>query len=367
MRKVKIVVNDFHIGKGPILKDGTINILEDFRFGKRFVEFLEYYRKGEFEAAKVELIINGDFLNLLQIDYMGVHTYMITEKMVVHAIRAIITGHPEVFAALREFAEAPFHEIAYVIGNHDIGLCFDNPRKVLLESIGPKLRFYDTYYEFDGIRVEHGHQYDGPNTTNPQRFSIHHPDYPEPVLNLPWGSFFAAVFLPKIKKERPFVDKVKPFMGYIRWALLHDTFFALKTAVFIGISFARMRALSNNNPVFDLKFSFRKIRDFFIYPSFMKEARKVIRKNPHLNAVIFGHTHVLKYKQWGGGKEYFNTGTWNEVTSLDIADFGLQNILTYGFIEIPPKGSGHRARIRLKEWKGMWTPEEDTSLMPVGK
>jgi UDP-2,3-diacylglucosamine pyrophosphatase LpxH len=367
MRKIKIVVNDFHIGKGPILKDGTVNILEDFRYGKRFAEFLEYYRSGEYADADVELIINGDFLNLLQIDYMGIHTYLVTEKMVVHAVRSIIAGHPDVFDALREFAAAPNHEIAYIIGNHDIGMLFDQARRVMIETVGPNLRFYDTYYDFDHVRVEHGHMYEAINATDPQKFILKDADYPEPVLNLPWASLFVATFLPKIKKDRPFVDKVKPFTGYMRWALIHDTLFALRTFFFISFSFLRMMVLAKKHPLLDFHLSMARIKGTTIYPSFVKEARKILRNNPHLNAVIFGHTHVLRYRQWGGGKEYFNTGTWNEVTSLDIADFGLQTLLTYGFIEIPPAGSGQRARIRLKEWKGQWRPEIETSIMPVGK
>ena len=367
MRRIKIIVNDFHIGKGPLLKDGTVNILEDFRFGPSFADFLGYYCRGEFEGCEVELIINGDFLNLLQIDYLGIHTYLVTERMVTHSVRSIVAGHPDVFEALRAFASFPNRKIAYVIGNHDIGLLFDGPRRVLRDLIGPNLRFYDTYYEFDHIRVEHGHMYEAINATDPQNFVLTDPDYPEPVLNLPWASLFVATFLPKIKKERPFVDKVKPFTGYMRWALLHDTLFALRTGFFITFSFLRMISLSRKHPLLDFKMSWARLKGTTIYPSFVKEARKILRNNPRLNAVIFGHTHVLRYRQWGGGKEYFNTGTWNEVTSLDIADFGLQTLLTYGFIELPPQGVNQKARIRLKEWKGMWRPEVETSVMPVGK
>lgn len=367
MKRIKIIVNDFHIGKGPLLKDGTINILEDFRFGKSFADFLDYYSKGDYEHCEVELIINGDFLNLLQIDYLGIHTYLVTERMVNHSVRSIIAGHAEVFDALREFASRPNHTIAYVIGNHDIGLLFDGPRKILRETIGKNLRFYDTFYEFDNVRVEHGHMYEAINATDPQRFILNDPDYPEPVLNLPWASLFVAIFLPKIKKERPFVDKVKPFTGYMRWAALHDTLFALRTFFYITFSFLRMISLSRKHPLLDFKMNFARLKGTTIYPSFVKEARKILRQNPRLNAVIFGHTHVLRYRQWGGGKEYFNTGTWNEVTSLDIADFGLQTLLTYGYIELAAPNSGQKARIRLKEWKGMWRPEIETSIMPVGK
>ncbi len=367
MKRIKIVVSDFHLGKGAILSDGTANILEDFHFGRKFVEFLNFYSSGEYADDEVELIINGDFLNLLQVDYLGIHTYLVTEKMVNHGVRSIIAGHPEVFDALRAFAEMPNHEIAYIIGNHDIGLLWDGPRKILRECVGEKLRFYDANYDFEGVRVEHGHMYEAINATDPQSFTLRDPDYPEPVLNLPWASLFVVTFLPKIKKDRPFVDKVKPFTGYMRWALMHDFLFAVRTGVYVFCSMLRMIGLARKHPLLDFGFTMARVKGTTVYPSFVKEAGKVLKKNPQINALIFGHTHVLRYRQWGGGKEYFNTGTWNEVTSLDIADFGLQTALTFAHIELPPVQSGQRARIRLKEWKGQWRPEHEANVMPVGK
>lgn len=362
-KKIKIVVNDFHLGKGTILKDGTVNILEDFRFDGKFVEFLGYYSNGEFRHADVELIINGDFLNLLQMDYYGIHSYLVTERMVVYGVRSIIAGHPDVFEGLRKFAATPNHEIAYIIGNHDIGLLFDEPRRLLRRHIGENLRFYDTYYEFDHVLVEHGHMYEAINATDPQKFALRSPDYPEPVLNLPWASLFVCTFLPKIKKDRPYVDKVKPFTSYMRWALLHDTFFAIRTGLYMFFSFLRMALLARKHPLLDFHITWARVKGVSVYPSFVNEARKILNEKPHINAVIFGHTHVLRYRQWGGGREYFNTGTWNEVTSLDIADFGLQTILSYGYIELVP---AQRARVRLKEWKGLWRPELEATVMPVG-
>ena len=367
MKKTKIVVSDFHLGKGAVLKDGTVNILEDFQFGRRFVEFLNYYRSGDYAEAPVELIINGDFLNLLQIDYLGIHTYLITEKMVAHSVRSIIAGHPEVFDALRDFAASPNHDMCYIIGNHDIGLLFDEPRKVLRETISPNLRFYDTYYEFDRVRVEHGHMYEAINATDPQKFSVQDADYPEPVLNLPWASLFVASFLPRLKKDRPFVDKVKPFTGYMRWALLHDLLFAVRSATYVIFSVFRMFFLARKHPLQDFHLTLERLKGITIYPSFVREARKILRDNPSLLAIIFGHTHVARYRQWGGGREYFNIGTWNQFTSLDIADFGLQTVLTYAQIDIPPAAAGQRPTVRLKEWKGQWRPETDTNLMPMGR
>lgn len=361
-RKIKLVVSDFHLGKGRFLKDGTVNILEDFNYGPKFVEFLRFYSQGEYETVETELVINGDFLNLLQTDYLGVHTSLVTDRITEYQVRSIIAGHVDVFDALRDFAEKPNHEIAYVIGNHDQAVLFSSARKILRECIGPGIRFYDTFYEFDGVRIEHGHQYEIVNRCDLQNFAISDPMYPEPVLNLPWASLFVSDYLPQIKKERPFVDKVKPFMSYVRWALIHDTAFAFRMGFYIALSFIRMAILQPKHPLLDVRLNWERLRGITFYPAFVSVAHRLLKKNPHLHTVIFGHTHVLRYKQWAGGREYFNIGTWNEVTSLEMGDFGLQCKLTYAHIEqVAP---GKRPRTRLKEWKGHWETIVDATNMP---
>ena len=363
-KRIKLVVSDFHLGKGRFLKDGTANILEDFQFGAKFVEFLQFYSSGDLEAADVELIINGDFLNLLQTDYLGAHTNLITESMTNYMVRSIIAGHPEVFDALRSFVAKPNHRIAYCIGNHDQALLFDGPRRILRECVGKRLRFYDTYYEFDGVRVEHGHMYESVNRCDLYNWCVSDPMYPEPVLNLPWASLFVAAYLPRLKKDRPFVDKVKPFTAYMRWALIHDTLFAIRGGWFLAMSFLRMAFHQSRHPSLDFKLTWERLKGVTFYPSFVKVARRILRRNPQVQTVIFGHTHVLRYKQWGGGREYFNIGTWNEFTSLEMGDFGLHYALTYAYIE---QGPGQkRPRTRLKEWKGRWQPTVDATNMPSG-
>ena len=88
-KRFKLVVSDFHLGKGRYFRDGTQNILEDFIYDREWAEFLAYYRTGDFAHADVELVLNGDILNLLQIDTWGVHTHLITERSVVKAVEGV--------------------------------------------------------------------------------------------------------------------------------------------------------------------------------------------------------------------------------------------------------------------------------------
>ena len=91
----------------------------------------------------------------------------------------------------------------------------------------------------------------------------------------------------------------------------------------------------------------------------MDSAKKIL-KNDRVHTVIFGHSHNYQYRQWRAEKEYFNTGTWTELTSLDITSLGKITKLTYVMIEYPEDGV--RPRGRLKEWRGFHRIEEDVAV-----
>lgn len=370
--KYKVVVSDFHLGKGRYFRDGTQNILEDFIYDREFAEFLTYYRSGSYADADVELILNGDILNLLQIDTYGVHTHLITERSVVRSLEKIIQGHPEFFHALKRFASTPGHTISYVIGNHDAGMLWTGPKRLFSEACGAEVRFYDVAYRFDGIHVEHGQQY--------ERFSAMDMDkpfitrgLPEPVLNLPWGSLFVAVLLPRIKQGRPHVDKVRPIHAFWRWVLIHDIFWGIKSVrQVIQFIFDTLLFRTRYQITQAVGDTLAILKEITIYPNFDKIAFRILEENLDIHTVIFGHTHLLRYRQWREGKQYLNEGTWNETTNLDLDDYGKQIRLTYAFIEYPVAssatgssvsvtdgGSYEKPKVRLKQWNGVWKPESE--------
>ena len=183
MKKIKLVVSDFHLGKGHILPDGSINIFEDFYFDEKFQEFLEFYTKGEYESADVELVINGDFLNLIQTDYKGHHTHVITENIDLYKLRTIVEGHKALFDALRKFAAMPGKRITYIVGNHDQGMLWQKTRDLFDESCDTRVNFKNIVYFFDGVHIEHGHQHEASNRLDPKKFFLKK-DLPEQILNL---------------------------------------------------------------------------------------------------------------------------------------------------------------------------------------
>ena len=90
---IVLVVSDFHLGKGRFLKNGQINILEDFFEDDRFAEFTQYYSSGKNYSNNIHLVLNGDILNLIQIDFEGCFSHIIDEESTVKAIETIYSGH----------------------------------------------------------------------------------------------------------------------------------------------------------------------------------------------------------------------------------------------------------------------------------
>ena len=69
---------------------------------------------------------------------------------------------------------------------------------------------------------------------------------------------------------------------------------------------------------------------------------------------------VYQYRHYAGLGEYFNTGTWTDLTSLDIASLGKITKLIYVVFEYPDESE--RPRGRLKEWHGYHRIEEDVAI-----
>src|SRR5436309_3119112 len=119
MKKLKLVVSDFHVNKGRRLPDGSLNPLEDFVHDHRFAEFLDFYEQEKFRDHELELIFNGDMLNLVQVDYHGHYPVIVTESVSIAKLRSIIDGHPIFFDSLKKFLSRPDRILTYVVGNHD--------------------------------------------------------------------------------------------------------------------------------------------------------------------------------------------------------------------------------------------------------
>ncbi len=357
-KKLKLVISDLHLGKGRVLPDGATNSLEEFYYSEKLVEFFNYYSSGAFREYEVELIINGDFLNFLQVDYRGHYLTVLTEGVCLEVLKSIVEGHKNVFKAMSDFAHRPGNLITYVVGNHDQAMLWPACREYLNQALNTSIRYKNIVYFFDGIHIEHGHMHESANRLDPKRFFLKR-DLPEPILNLPFGSLFFIEHVLSIKQKYPFIDKIRPFSRMIRWSILNEFWVSMATIWKTTLYFMRSAWRTDVRRHWSFKKLFKIVLESAIFPDLTESARKVLN-DERVHTVIFGHSHVYQYRQWSQGKEYFNTGTWTEITSLDVVSLGKITKLTYVLIEYP-EGAG-RPRGRLKEWRGFHRVEEDVAV-----
>src|SRR3989339_331003 len=136
-----LVVSDFHLGRGRYFSNGLKNILEDFFEDEKFAEFLTYYSTGKNYLKEIHLVLNGDILNLLQIDIDGIFTHVVDEQLTINALQLIHKGHPIFFEAIKDFLKKPNKMITYIIGNHDAAMAFEGAQKKFNQIVEGNLSF----------------------------------------------------------------------------------------------------------------------------------------------------------------------------------------------------------------------------------
>lgn len=354
MKKLKLILSDFHLGKGVRLPNGNVNVMEDFPYDHRFAEFVDYYSSREYHDCEIEMVFNGDMVNLIQVDYHGHYTPIITERVSLHKLKAVIDGHPVFFDALRRFLSHPNRSLSYVIGNHDQEMMWERTRTLFEQAVQGHVQWKNTHYLIDGIHIEHGHQYEAVNRVDPS-----HPflskNLPEPILNLPWGTLFQIQYLIRLKTQRPYVDKVRPFHYLIWWSLFLDTWATLTHLFRLVAYFVSTRFSKNRYRQSSLKMTLKMLMEASVFPDLSDAARRILR-TPEIHTVIFGHTHVYRQMIIGSNKQYINTGSWTDITSLSLESFARRSRLTYVRVEYD---EASKPRVLFRHWIGHIPLDDD--------
>jgi UDP-2,3-diacylglucosamine pyrophosphatase LpxH len=350
---ILLVISDLHLGRGKYFKNGQLNILEDFFEDGRFYEFLDYYSSESYYWEGVHLVLNGDIFNLIQVDLDGIFNHVVDGESVCAALDRILQGHPLFFNAIKTFLSRPNKKISYVIGNHDIGMSFQEAQHHLDDILGHKLD-YSFEWEQHGVYIEHGHKYEAINMVPENRLFMDGPNG-KTILNLPWGTLFCILALPKLKKDRPYLDKVRPIKAYMKWCLFHDFAFFLKMALVVAAHIVQTSFSQYTKQNRNFKTSIKLLKQVTIYPKYGKIAKRIFRKRPHLHTVIIGHTHLYEWRKFRGNRYYFNTGTWNPIPSIDAGLHESVARLNYTILELHSK-SGTIRSAALNTWQGTWKP-----------
>lgn len=261
------------------------------------------------------------------------------------------------------------------------------PIEQVLPTVTSGVTFADHAVVIDKkIYIEHGHCYEATTAVQGNVLSDNQQE-----LNLPFGSFFNRYLINKIELVYPFIDNVRPRENILlilfreRFPLALKMIFYYVPFTFLLIpkkmwwqifkyaitfiiiivlplaitGFALYKSFWHPLPktqgdtddtswivrqiinagesigLLLLSYLFGRIMTLVKLSgphSFAPDAEKILRKNPQLQVVTFGHTHNPEQKNIGG-KWYFNTGTWMPVFEASSANIRIDKTYTFLLLE----------------------------------
>lgn len=340
-KKCVLVISDLHLSAGTEY-EGRRNPLEDFHADGELVDFFNYYSTGDYQVKEVELIINGDFLDFLNVPFVPFFDDEFwSETAALHKLDLILDAHPEVMEALEKFLMSKNKKVTYIIGNHDAELLFDSLKQRFKARFSEDVRQLITisneltlYEPTKGVFLQHGHEYE----------SLHHFDETSSIVVSktgekyfvpPWGSYYVTHVVNKYKLERDHVNAVRPVSTFIKHGLIFDTFFIIRFIIanvyyYFMIRFMRYYRLNQG---------WRKIiedvvKELTLFQDYETVTRDFFQQNKDSRVLIVGHTHEPIYRDYGDGTKFINTGTWTRMVNLDLSLDQHGTPLTFAKIEV---------------------------------
>ena len=211
-RKVTIVISDLHIGGGA--QDPG----DDFIYqGEQFPKMLRKLGSSpEAAAGKMELFINGDFLEFAQtatdVYKLNSSKYWCTEAESLRKLDQIMAGHPEVFKALADFQRLK-NAVTITGGNHDIDLYWPEVQRQI-RTLLPDVEFElgsEWMTRYGGkLRISHGNQIDPANRFEHWDNPIMLADHGQLRLEMCPGTLFMVKFVNWLQHDYPFANNLHP-------------------------------------------------------------------------------------------------------------------------------------------------------------
>jgi len=351
-KKTILVISDLHLGAGLDV-DGRKNSLEDFHSDEELVEFLNYHSTGEFTGIEVELIINGDFLDLLAVPFVNYFDdeYW-SETAALEKLELILKAHPEVMEALDKFVSLKNKKIVYIIGNHDAEFVFPSLRERFINSFSEANRErviltdeIETYNPAPGVYLKHGHQYEQAHIFD-MKASVIESSKGEKYFIPPWGSYYVTHVINRYKQERYHINAVRPINNFMIHGLIFDTFFTMRFMFANFYYFLMVRFLH----FYRLKLGWKRITEDIIneltlFQDFETLTRNFFQEEQDAKVLIVGHTHEPVFREFLDGSTFINTGTWTHMVSLDLEHTNKDTQLTYARVDL------HKLDFEIEDFK----------------
>lgn len=356
--KTILVFSDIHLGAGAYI-NGMRNYLEDFHYDEEMVEFLKYYSNGDFEKREVELIINGDFFDLLAVPFVEYFDDDFwSEEAALEKLRIIVEAHPEVMKALTEFLETKNKKVVYIIGNHDGEMVLPALQEYLLNQFPESLREKfiiraeqgGEYEPHPGVLLKHGHEYEVAHQFDPIGAVCTDEDGKKYFVP-PWGSYYVTRVINKFKEERGHINAVRPIKKAMINGLIYDTIFTIRFLLANAFYFIMVRFIfffKQGHTVKEMiQYSLGELELFGDYEELTKD---VFEKREDIHCLIVGHTHEPIHRTFVDGNTFINTGTWTDMYHLDWGKNRPTPQLTYAQLNFYDKED--KPEISLRAWHG---------------
>jgi UDP-2,3-diacylglucosamine pyrophosphatase LpxH len=363
VQKTILVISDIHLGAGAVV-NGKRNNLEDFEADQEMVEFLKFYSDKEYHSAEVELIINGDFLDLLAVPFVPYFDDEFwSEKASLEKLEIILKAHPEVIDALASFVNAKNKKLVYIIGNHDAELIFDSLQDRFLEIFDEADREKVTlskdiltYSPAVGVYLEHGHSYELAHQYTVQE-SIIETNKGDKYFIPSWGSYYVTHVINKYKSERDHVNAVRPIKNFLIHGFIFDTFFITRFLIANAFYFVMVRFLYYYRSKIGLRKVFQEsLKQLTLFEDYETLTREFFQRNPEAKVLIVGHTHEPTLREYADGTTFINTGTWTKMINLELNTKKDDSALTYAKIQIAKKDYvieefNENVSVELNKWE----------------
>lgn len=371
IQKTILVISDLHLGAGKIVNKRK-NFLEDFHYDKELVEFIDYHAQLHSQKREVELIINGDFLDILAVPFVPYFDDEFwSEKAAFEKLKMIVSAHFEVFAALKRFLKFPNNKIIYIIGNHDAEMIFPSLREFLKSIFVEEdrdrfqilLNTDDVYIPVEGVVLKHGHEYEKAHHFHPEK-SITTRNDGEKFFIPPWGSYYVTKVINKFKEDRDYINAVRPVNKFIINGLIYDPLYTIRFVFSNFYYFFMVRFLS----IVKSKQSINKMikiaqDDMELFQDYEQLTESFLRSSEDVHALIVGHTHEPIFREYDNGSIFINTGTWTKMYNLDFGKNYSGARLTFAKVDVReknevaeeganPVGRFDHLEISLNEWRG---------------
>lgn len=342
--KIYLVISDLHLGAGSII-NGRRNPLEDFHADTEFVAFLEYYSSGEFSSQTIELVINGDLLDLLAVPFVQFFDDEFwSEKAAREKLRMILEAHPQVMTALDEFLSVKNKTMTFIIGNHDAEMVFDSLKKDFLNYFSQENQNkillsndVDVYNPEKGLYFLHGHQYEHANNFD-LKTSIIESSKGDQYFKPTWGSYYVTHIMNRYKTERDFINVVRPVKNMIIHGLLYDTFFILRFCIANAYYFLMVRIMSYLREGAGWRGMIREtLAELSLFQDYEQLTRRFFVEYPDAKVLVTGHTHKPSLREYLDGTTFVNTGSWIKMVNINLDQTAKAAALTYAVIEVENK------------------------------